>query len=347
MYFIANTHQNRGENRGVEKGLGVLPTVINKHTIPTIRSSFRKEATNNLHALLTLYIIELRDDDAAVHTIRNRAYTLRKFINHLEENGICTIQEIERYHLKAYLSGQINSGHLMTSVNTTRRFVKWFLCWILEDNPTLLNFDPRGIKELKDKPEPDKNFDPLTPDVIYEVVSSMSNLQDQLMTSLIFEGALRISELVDMRVERVNFDEIRVYGKGNKLAPVYIPPDLAMVLQQWIEDHGYTSGYVFRPDPRFSDQDHYSVGTVRDRVQRWFDAAGIDIWMHLFRHSFAIDKVQRGADIRSVQMMLRHEDISTTMRYLKFSDHYIREQRQKYHHNKPITITRKSLSLLS
>lgn len=330
----------RGEPRRVEKGSGVLPTVINKHTIPTIRSFARKDTSSDLHTLLVLYIVELRDDDAAVHTIRNRAYTLRKFTYYLRELGVENVRDLERQHIKSYLAVLAQAGQRMTSINTTRRFIKWFLCWILDDNVSLFNFDPRGVKELKDKPEPDKDFDPLSPDDVYDVINSMNNEQDQLMTALIFEGGLRISELVYMKVERVNFDEIRVYGKGNKLAPVYIPEDLAVSLRHYIDERGYTRGYVFRPDPRFSKQQYYSIGTVRDRIKRWFDAADLNMWMHLLRHSFAIGMVQRGADIRSVQRMLRHKDINTTMRYLKFSDHYIREQRQKYHHNKPIAIKR-------
>lgn len=318
----------------------MLPIVINRHTIPTIRSEKDKESTDNLLDLLTLYIIELRDDGLAMHTIRNKAYTLRKFLRYLNDQGVFCISDLERHHIRSYLSDQIQAGQLMTSVNTIRRFIKGFLFWILDDKIGLFRFDPRGIRELKDKPEGDNNFTPLTIDTVYKVINSMDNEQDQLVTALIFEGGLRISELVYMKVESINFDEIRIYGKNNKLAPIYIPEDLAICLRHWIDEHGYTNGYVFRPDSRYSKNPHYAVGTVRDRIQRWFDAAGVDMWMHLLRHSFAIDKVQRGADIRSVQKMLRHANINTTMKYLQFSDQFIKEQRLRYHHNQPIIMTR-------
>jgi len=316
----------------------VIPKTLNKHTIPTMVRGNVKRDTVILGELLLLYLIDLRDEDAAVHTIRNRGYTLRNFIGYLQDNHVYAIDELEKYHIKEYLALQAQKGARMTTLNTVRRFIKWFLLWVMDERVSLFNFDPRGVKELKDKSEGDMNFDPLTPETVYKVIASMTNEQDRLMTALIYEGGLRISELVGLKVERINHDELRVYGKGDKMRPVYIPDDLATHLQRYIKTAGYTSGYVFRPDPRFSPQECYSIDTVRQRIKRWFDAAGVDMWVHLLRHSFAIGMVQRGADIRSVQMMLGHSDINTTRRYLKFSDVFIREQRRKYHHNKPIRI---------
>ena len=287
--------------------------------------------TRVISELIVLYLLELRDDGTAVHTIRNRGYLLRKFVSYLKEQGIETVDELERHHIRDYLGEQSQKGHKMTSINTMRRMIRWFLCWVLTDQVSNLRFDPRAARELRDKPEPDLNFVPLTHEVVYGVIDKMTNDQDKLMTALIFEGGLRISELVTLRIESVHFDELRIYGKGDRLRPVYIPPRLARELERYIEDSGRTYGNVFIPQLRFN-RNQYSIDTVRQRIKRWFDGEGVDMWIHLLRHSYAIGMVQRGADIRSVQLMLGHRNIDTTMRYLKFSDPFLKEQYNKYRH---------------
>ncbi|MBH1979932.1 tyrosine-type recombinase/integrase [Candidatus Saccharibacteria bacterium] len=302
---------------------------LNKQTIPILeRQLIGKVRTSYSYAAIT-YLIELRDDEGATHTIRNRGYMLQAFGSFLEvELGETNIEKITADHVKEFLFSLSRSSKKITTINTYRRIIKWFLQWCF-DKGYSLSLNPFKAKLFKDKKEPEKRFTPLDHETVYRVIGKMPCAQDRIITALTFETGMRISEVLGVRVIDINYDEIAVYGKGEKQRPVYIPDDLAESLRVFLENNHRKEGYAFRPLMHGGTR-YRNVDTVRQRINKFFKEEGLDFWFHLLRHSFAVERVKRGMDLRCLQVLMGHSSLVITQQYLRFTDPYIKEQAKKY-----------------
>ena len=156
------------------------------------------------------------------------------------------------------------------------------------------------------------------------------------MLEILYGLGLRVSELVGLRLEQVNLEGgyVVVIGKGNKERPVPLGVPARTALRQWIEGarplllHGKTSPYVFvnhRGKPM-------SRQGVWKRLRQRALALGLPrVSPHRLRHSFATHLLEGGADLRAVQAMLGHSDVSTTQIYTEVARKRLREVHRKHH----------------
>lgn len=188
----------------------------------------------------------------------------------------------------------------------------------------------------------------LTPEEIVRMVETIpvdepKGLRDRAIVELLFSSGLRVSELVNLNRDHINITrrEFMVRGKGNKDRPVFISSDAAMHLENYIKSrqdslkplfisyrdrtpqHLDTSGNFRRLTPR----------SVQRIIKHYALKAGITkhVSPHTMRHSFATDLLMNGADLRSVQSMLGHSNISTTQVYTHVTDQHLREVHEKFH----------------
>lgn len=168
-------------------------------------------------------------------------------------------------------------------------------------------------------------------------------LRDRAIIELLFSSGLRVSELVNLNRDHINITrrEFMVRGKGNKDRPVFISSDAALHLESYMQSrqdslkplfisyrdrtpqHLDTTGDFRRLTPR----------SVQRIIKHYALAAGITkhVSPHTMRHSFATDLLMNGADLRSVQSMLGHSNISTTQVYTHVTDKHLREVHEKFH----------------
>lgn len=166
-------------------------------------------------------------------------------------------------------------------------------------------------------------------------------IRDRAILELLFSSGLRVSELVNLNRDHINLKrgEFMVRGKGQKDRPVFISPEASEWLATYLETRsdsaiplfirysgfktGDTQGESFRLTPR----------SVQRIVQHYAKLAGITkkVSPHTLRHSFATDLLMNGADLRSVQSMLGHSNISTTQVYTHVTDLHLHEIHQKFH----------------
>lgn len=174
-------------------------------------------------------------------------------------------------------------------------------------------------------------------------IDTASGLRDRAIVELLFSSGLRVSELVGLNRDHINIErrEFMVRGKGNKDRPVFISLEAAMHIKSYIQtrkdslkplfisyrdrtpQHLDTSGDFRRLTPR----------SVQRIIKNYALRAGITkhVSPHTMRHSFATDLLMNGADLRSVQSMLGHSNISTTQVYTHVTDQHLKEVHQKFH----------------
>lgn len=174
--------------------------------------------------------------------------------------------------------------------------------------------------------------------------SNPVGLRDRAILELLFSGGLRVSELVGLNRDHINLDrrEFSIRGKGQKDRLIFISPSAADCLDQYVKS---------RPDnfkPLFihysGSQDELDDGaytrltarSVQRMVQRYARLAGITkrVTPHTLRHSFATDLLHNGADLRSVQSLLGHANVSTTQIYTHITDPQLRKVHEQFHRKK-------------
>ena len=170
---------------------------------------------------------------------------------------------------------------------------------------------------------------------------SLKELRDKAMMELIFSCGLRVSELCALNRDQINLnlDEFPVKGKGGKVRLVFLSKYAKEALKKYLEKRKDTCEALFvsfrgRKHPK--DFKRITPRTVQRIIEYWRKRAGIvkKVTPHTLRHMFATDLLSNGADLRAVQMLLGHANISTTQIYTHLSDKTLKEIHQAFHAKK-------------
>ncbi|MFZ3009451.1 MAG: site-specific tyrosine recombinase/integron integrase [Candidatus Microsaccharimonas sp.] len=172
-------------------------------------------------------------------------------------------------------------------------------------------------------------------------LSSEAGLRDRAIVELLFSSGLRVSELINLNRDHVNTKrrEFMVRGKGQKDRPIFISQGAADWVNRYLDARQDTLPPLFLSYSKniettnSGDFRRLTARSVQRMVANYARLAGITkhVSPHTMRHSFATDLLMNGADIRSVQSMLGHSNISTTQVYTHVTDEHLREVYEKFH----------------
>ena len=168
-----------------------------------------------------------------------------------------------------------------------------------------------------------------------------SGLRDRAIIELLFSGGLRVSELCSLNRDSINLErrEFMVRGKGKKDRPIFIDKSTAECIEDYLNMRTDTLPALFLNNsanqqiPSTSgDFRRLTPRSIERIVQKYTRLAGITkhVTPHTMRHSFATDLLMNGADIRSVQSLLGHANISTTQIYTHITDPHLKEVHEKF-----------------
>ena len=166
-------------------------------------------------------------------------------------------------------------------------------------------------------------------------------LRDRAILELLFSSGLRVSELVNLNRDHINLKrkEFMVRGKGQKDRPVFVSDGAAHWIEKYLETRDDKAPALFiriggikKPDLD-GNYLRLTARSIQRLVAKHARLAGITkkVSPHTLRHSYATDLLMNGADLRSVQSMLGHSNISTTQIYTHITDPHLKEVHQKFH----------------
>lgn len=248
-------------------------------------------------------------------------------------------EKISIKELQEFLK-QLNSCNI--AISTQNRIIsgiRMFFSYLLledaiEENPADLLDMPRNTRKLPDV---------LSNEEIEKILATFDlSKTDEARNSVIIEVlygcGLRVSELVELKLSQLFFDEecLLIHGKGDKQRWVPINRQALKLLDTYIhqirchtEPKKGNENYVFLNRRGTKLSRVYVFMFIKNAVEK----AGIHktISPHSFRHSFATELVQNGADLRAVQEMLGHESITTTEIYTHLNNKYLRETITNFH----------------
>jgi integrase/recombinase XerD len=165
--------------------------------------------------------------------------------------------------------------------------------------------------------------------------STKEGIRDKAILELLYSAGIRVSELVNMELTDINLDEkiLRCFGKGKKerLVPIgdYVVEAIKnyLKIRQEISDKFSNFLFITRLGKKFTRAGIWKM------IKMYAKKAGIikNVYPHIFRHSFATHLLKGGADLRSVQEMLGHSDISTTQIYTHVDRSHLKNIHKKFH----------------
>ena len=169
------------------------------------------------------------------------------------------------------------------------------------------------------------------------------HMRDRAIIELLFSSGLRVSELVNLNRDHINTTrrEFMVRGKGQKDRPIFISQKAAQIIDEYLSMRTDSLPALFLNYSRNNTTDssgnyrRLSARSIQRMIEKYAKLAGITkhVSPHTMRHSYATDLLMNGADIRSVQSMLGHSDISTTQVYTHVTDQHLRDVYEKFHSN--------------
>lgn len=163
-------------------------------------------------------------------------------------------------------------------------------------------------------------------------------LRNRAMLEVLFSTGMRISELVNLKIDKVDKSgKIFVLGKGKKERFVYLTPRAFKILNDYLNTRSDDSPYAFIPyrglnAPQTKNK-KISANYLQAKIKKYREILGINVptSAHSLRHGFATYLAEAGASPVAIQVLLGHESLDTTTRYVHASDLYAQKAQQKFH----------------
>ncbi|MBT8055805.1 MAG: tyrosine recombinase XerC, partial [Gammaproteobacteria bacterium] len=260
---------------------------------------------------------------------------LERYSKDLDRQGLTRSAEAREHNVREFIAQLHRKGLGGRSIQRVLSAIRGFYRWLLREgratqNPASAVRAPKSPRKLPQTLDADTvtrllDFEPTTPLAI----------RDKAIMELFYSSGLRLSELTALRWDQVDVASglITVTGKGNKTRMVPIGTYASRALEKWQRVRGNYAGYdepcIFvsqRGTP-------ISVRAVQARIRYWASRQGIPqhVYPHLLRHSFASHLLESSGDLRAVQELLGHADISTTQVYTHLDFQHLARVYDKAH----------------
>jgi integrase/recombinase XerD len=269
------------------------------------------------------------------NTLESYERDLRKYLRFFADKKP---DDIPQNDVASFLARLTSEGIAAPSLARCLAAIRGFHKYLLVDglattDPTLNVETPRGWKRLP-KTLSGREVEAL---LVQPDPTTPIGLRDKAMLELLYATGLRVSELVNLRLGNVNLERgfLLVVGKGSKERAVPLGETAAAVVGEYVNRArpallgGRESDYLFISSKRRQITRQMFWGRIKTYARK-ADIRGV-VSPHTLRHSFATHLLDNGADLRAVQAMLGHSDISTTQIYTHVSRERLKKIHEKYH----------------
>ncbi len=257
--------------------------------------------------LIDDYIAYLEIQGKSKNTIKTYTGAIKRFLEFLGDKDVFSINKQDLMRFLIYLKRRRNLDN-----NSIRLYVRALSSFL-----KFLGFEELS-KEIK-APKVDKRLPKfLSFEEVMKLVEAVEKDRDKLIIKTLFYTGMRVSELTNLKVSDIIFDEqiIKIKGKGGKERIVPVPRHLLEELKIWVSNKN-PSDRVFNITSRH----------VERIIQRARERAGIEkkVTPHVLRHSLATHLLQKGIDIRYIQELLGHSSLSVTQVYTHVMPTHLKE----------------------
>ncbi len=298
------------------------------------------------------FLLYLQTNSYSDETVYNYERDLLTFENYLKENkmGFNKIVKKDMERFKAYLNSKdrktashspIEQKLLSGSINRILSSIRGYLRYLI-DMDFACPIAPEAIKltkTIKRHPQVAELND------LIRLIESPTELEknklvgirNRAMLEILFSTGMRISELITLKLNQIDRSgKIFILGKGKKERFVYLTPRAYKYLDFYLKSRKGDLEYLFIPyrGLNFSkDNKHISPNYLQMKIKQYRSILRINVptSAHSLRHGFATYLAESGANPAAIQVLLGHESLDTTTRYVHASDRYAEKTHQKFH----------------
>jgi integrase/recombinase XerD len=279
-----------------------------------------------MHLQLSEYLNHLSEERGySPNTLEAYERDILEFLSY-QESVKASMVLMNRRDMNRYLAELRSRSNATNSILRKISSIKGFYEYLqvkgmMRENPLALLELPKRRKALPKV---------LSVTEVSRLLSSQSlSKQDKVIVELLYACGLRVSELVSLSVKAIDIGGgyIRVFGKGGKERLIPLGEVSVLVVRRYLEDTGLKGD-----DPLLVKLEGHGLlkqpmnrREVWQRVRNMREIIGRDVSPHTFRHSFATHLLENGADLRVVQELLGHSDISTTQIYTQISKRHVKQ----------------------
>lgn len=302
--------------------------------------------------LFVNFLSQLQKNNCSEETIYSYERDLKSFLDFLNKRNII-FNKINRKIIDDYKSyllslerktarGKNSNKQLSShSINRMLSALRTYLRYLTDSNYTAPIFGD-GIKLLKTEKRhasygTTEDLERLIESPTQLEKNKMVGLRNRAMLEILFSTGMRISELLNFKTDQIDKSgRIFIRGKGKKERFVYLTPRAQKQLKNYLETRTDNSPFVFVPYSGSHSQDKNKKITpsyLQRKIKEYRELLGINIPLsaHGIRHAFATYLAESGANPAAIQILLGHESLDTTTRYVHTSDRYAQKIHRKYH----------------
>ncbi|MFB6259080.1 MAG: site-specific tyrosine recombinase XerD [Flavobacteriales bacterium] len=270
------------------------------------------------------------------HTVKAYLSDVEKFFRHLGEDHP---ERIGTEQIRGFIQELREMGVSVPTQARTLSSVKAFFRFLLQEE--LIGSDPSALIEM---PRTERRSpDVLSPEEIKRVIEGIDlsaplAYRNKAMIELLYGCGLRVSELTELRISELHFDEgyVRIRGKGGKERLVPLGRTTQKAVREYLDQDRMQQKAVDRfEDVLFLNRKGKALSRVMifNIVRRTAQEAGIEkrVSPHTYRHSFATHLVEGGADLMAVREMLGHASVTTTEIYSHLDREYLQQELVHHH----------------
>lgn len=276
--------------------------------------------------LLSMWLKEREIQNQSEHTLDAYFRDVSGFIDFCYEKKI-ELKQVEASDLREYLAQKVEKDQLVSSslqrhLTSIRQFMKW------AEQGNYLAMNPADDMQLKRQPRPLPGM--IDIETVNQILDQISPekpnenqlwLRDKAILELLYSSGLRLAEIQGLKIRDIDFGRhlLRITGKGNKTRIVPFGSKAKDSLIEWLKVYRIWQGELSAESSVFITQRGNSITPrqIENRVKYQAQRAGVnvDLHPHLLRHCFASHMLSNSRDLRAVQEMLGHSNLTTTQIY--------------------------------
>lgn len=270
---------------------------------------------------------------ASKHTVSNYQRDLKRFFSYCREQQIEHWAAVDTVAVRQYIAGRHRKGISSKSLQRELSSLRSFFAFLqktqgLSENPAKVVQAPKQARKLPHT----LNVDQMT-GLLERTPDSVLEIRDLAMFELFYSSGLRLSELVALDISDFDFSEGTLLvrqGKGGKQRLLPVGSKAINALQKWLAKRPEAESsavFISAQGKRLGQR------SVQARLQRWGVKAGLadHVHPHKLRHSFASHLLESSQDIRAIQELLGHSNISTTQIYTHLDFQHLAESYDRAH----------------
>jgi integrase/recombinase XerD len=285
----------------------------------------------NLYHALDNYLTYLTAErGASPHTVDAYNRDIISFIKFLEERGLSLTEKLERSFIEAYIGHVRERGKKTRSIVRSISALRGLFNFLLADG--IISHNPLVDIEIP-------KYSPPIPEVLSEQeviellklpTGSKTSLRDRMILELLYATGLRVSELIKLKKSDINLEGGFVIASGKRSKERVVPLNTFSkdTIKAYLQKENRQGIYLL-PNKRGGMLTRQAIWKI---IRKYATKMAKDhVSPHTMRHTFATHLLEGGADLRSVQILLGHEDISTTQIYTHVDSKRLKEIHKKHH----------------